>query len=128
MNEREGDWESMNNFHCHMPGGLYRPDPIKGFLPRAMRECLEEFAPFIDSDESAWPEGVDRELVRTVRTKRDIQRVIDQFLESNPHLANRYYANQAFFGGGGTIPMREWVLRPIYTALRERFSEDELSS
>lgn len=133
MNECEEDSlaaESMNNFHCHMPGGLYRPtdDPKKGFIPREMREALAEFASFIDNDESAWPESVDHEYVRAVKTKRNIQRAVDQVLDSNPHLANRWFANQPFFRGGGTIEIREYVIRPIYSALREKFSEDELSS
>jgi len=113
-----------------MPGGLYRPtdDPNKGFIPRTMRESLVQFAPFIDNDESTWPENVDHEIVKAVKTKRDIQRAIDEVLASNPELAERWLHSQQFFRGGGKYALREFVLRPIYVVLREQFSEEELSS
>lgn len=122
--------ESMNNFHCHMPGGIYRPtdDPNKGFIPKAMREYLKEFASFIDDDESAWPESADHEVVKAVKTKRDIQRAVDEVLASSPELSERWLVSQQFFAGGGKLALREFVLRPIYVALREKFTEDELSS
>ena len=132
MRERvDGDaWESMNNFHCHMPAGLYRPsdDLKKGFIPKAMREHLEEFSAFIDKDENEWPENVDHELVIAVKTKRDIQRGIDKVLASDQELAERWLYSQQFFRGGGKQALREYVLRPIYLKLREKFSEEELSS
>lgn len=122
--------ESMANFHGHMPGGIYRPadSPTQGFIRRSMKEYLEEFAPFIDLEESEWPDGVDRELVKVVKVKRDIQRGVDEILTNNPELAAKWEQNKTLFRGGGSVKLRHEVLRPIYTLLRGRFSEADLSS
>lgn len=122
--------ENMNNFHGHFPEGIYRPadDPSQGFLREAMSKHLAEFAAFIDKDESEWPEGVDHELVQHVKTKRDIQREIDNILSQDIDLAERWEASMEYFRNGGFKGLREYVLRPFYIKLRERFTKEELSS
>jgi len=120
--------ESMNNFHGHMPDGFYRPSHKKGFLSKTMRENLAKFASFIDEDEDRWPDGTDHELVKQVKTKRDIQREVDRILSEDDELRELWEERKDLFGGGGITEDREYVLRPIYIQLREKFSEQDLSS
>lgn len=121
--------EPMNNFHCYMPGGIYRYDEKqpKNSLAEAMQIDFKKYEQIIDCDESTWP-GADKKYIKQLKTKREVQREVDTFLNSNPKIAERWEGLKELFQNGGETTLKEFALRPVYIMLREKFTEEELSS
>lgn len=104
-----------------MPNGLYRRMPL-------VQKLTAKLEPFLDLDSSEWPSDEDPEIILAVKTKRDIQRDVDRVLGENAELAEKWESAKDLFRAGGEHADREEVLRPIYTILREKYSEEDLSS
>jgi len=121
--------ESMNNFHCHMPGGIYRPDSDYpgSYLSVAMRNVVDNYGSVLDQSEDTWPEK-DRDLIRAANVKLNIQREIDAILAKDPEMAKRWAEVRTISYNGMTSELREYSLRPVYARLRKKFTEEELSS
>lgn len=115
--------EKMNNFHGHMPGGMYRMDvqhePTS--LADTIQKIYQRCEPFIDQDESVWPEA-EKSAIRLTKVAKDVQTGIDSYFLANPDVTESWaQANRE-----DDVTTKVAIIRPIYVKLRERFSRADL--
>lgn len=119
--------EGMGNFHFRMPGGGYRYQGGKGFMDAVYDDNRKYFS----QPEVAWP--LDRaDSIRSTRTKLEVFEAIDEFLDQESRTKGWWedWAGRYPYDLNDAIRrvVENEILRPVYVAMRGRFSREDLVS
>jgi hypothetical protein len=121
--------EMMNNFYAHLPGKYYRPDKESKGLSKYFFEILQEHKRWFDEPKETWPEDEVNEIEAS-KMKYLIQAEIDKFFEQKPKLAGWWEDWKLKYPYEMTQTARQaienQIIRPVYVALRGKFSQDQL--
>ncbi len=123
-------YESLNNFRFHMPGGMYRSD--KEALSTKSKKLIEArisvYNEYIAKPEAERNEK-ECEFIKGIEDSNEIQSRLDTILFSNRELAERWRIFKKIIHTEGSLQKtREYVLRPIYVELRKEFSKEQLTT
>lgn len=129
--EHAGDpkLESMNNFYSNLPGQLYRPEPEGEGINYIMYQLLEKYKKWFDKPKETWPKDEEGDIGAS-KLRFEVQAEIDEILEQNPKLAGWWEDWKQKYPDNMTDTARRaienQVIRPVYVALRDKFSQDQL--
>ena len=131
--EHSGDpkLERMNNFYSYLPGQLYRPEPEGDGINYVMYQLLEKHKKWFDKPREAWPKEEAGDIGAS-KVRFEVQAEIDEILEQNPKLAGWWEDWKNKYPDEMTDTARRaienQVIRPVYVMLREKFSQEQLTT
>ncbi len=123
-------FESLNNFRFHMPGGMYRSDEAAlGTKTRKIIEArISVYTEYIKKPEDERSDK-EREFIKGIEESSAIQSRLNAILFSNREMAERWRVFKKIIHAEGSLQKtREYVLRPLYVELRREFSKEQLTT